>query len=203
MSAVVAHESIQKTVKALQENNLQVQVLPDGAAALETIKSLIPAGASVMNGASRTLEQIGFVEYLKSAEHPWNNYHATILAESDPAKQARMRKEFTVSDFYLGSVHAVTEEGELIIATNSGSQIPGIVFNADNIIFVVGTQKIVPDLSAGLQRLEEVVIPQEDERMKQVYGFGTLLSKILIFKKENPGMGRNVHLLLVEETLGF
>lgn len=156
-----------------------------------------------MNGASRTLEQIGFTALLKSGQHPWNNLHASIFAETDPVKQGALRKQAVLSDFYLGSVHALAETGELIIASNTGSQLPHIVFTSPNIIFVIGTNKIVPSVSEALARLDEHVIPLEDERMKQAYGMGTTLSKTLIFHRESPATKRPVHILLVEEVLGF
>ena len=156
-----------------------------------------------MNGSSRTLEEIGFVDYLKSGQHGWNNLHATVLSEKDAATQMRLRKEAVLSDFYLGSVHAITEGGESVIASNSGSQLPHIVFTSPNVIFVVSVKKIVPTLADAMKRLEEHVVPLEDERLMQVYNAHTQISKIVIFKKENTRMGRRVHMILVEESLGF
>jgi hypothetical protein len=155
-----------------------------------------------VNGSSVTLQEIGFIDYLKSGTHGWNNLHAKILEEKDQAKQGQLRKEYSISDFYLGSVHALTETGELVIASNTGSQLPSIVFNSQNLIFVVGENKIVSDVSSALKRIHEVVIPQEDERMEKVYGFGTTYAKTLILHKESPMMGRKVYVIIVKEKLG-
>lgn len=156
-----------------------------------------------MNGASRTLEQIGFIDYLKSGKHGWNNLHASVVTEKDSVKQSQKRKQATLSDYYVGSVHALVVNGEFVIASNSGSQLPHIVFNSPNLIFVVGTQKLVPTLEDALKRLETHVIPLEDANMKQKYGVGTSPNKILIFKGENPMMGRKVRMILVNKALGF
>ncbi len=156
-----------------------------------------------MNGASRTLEQIGFIEYLKSGQHDWNNLHAAILAEKDPAKQMILRKQAVLSDYYLGSVHALAETGEFVIASNSGSQLPHIVFTSPNLIFVVSTKKIVPTLADALQRLEKYVVPLEEQHMQQLYRVGTAPNKIVIFKGENSMLGRKVRMILVNEPLGF
>ena len=187
----------------LQAKGYDVAIVDSGAQALEKIKELIPAGASVMNGASVTLEQIGFVEYLKTAEHGWNNLHAEIVAEKDPSKQELLRKQALLSDYYLGSVHALAETGEFVVASNTGSQLPHIVFSSTNLIFVVGQQKIVPDLTAALKRLEEYVIPLEDKHMMDKYKVGTALNKLVIFKGESPYTKRKIHFILVKETLGF
>ncbi len=195
--------SIAKTIEALKEHGVEAEVVDTGAEALEKIKQLIPQGASVMNGASKTLEEIGYIEYLQSGEHGWKNLKADILAEKDIAKQTALRKQATLSEYYLGSVHALSETGEFIVASNTGSQLPQIVFNSPNLILVVGTQKIVPSLDAGMKRLEEYVVPLEDANIFQKFGTHTMLSKVLIFKRENTRLGRKVHMILVHETLGF
>jgi L-lactate utilization protein LutC len=198
-----SQEIITKTAEALKGRGVEVLMAANKEEALAKIKELIPAGASVMNGSSRTLEEVGFVEYLKSGMHGWNNLHAAVLAEKDPAKQGMLRKQAVLSDYYLGSVHALAETGEFIIASNSGSQLPHIVFTSPNLIFVVGTQKIVPTLADAMRRLEEHVIPLEDKHMMVAYGAHTMDSKIVIFKHENPMMGRKVRMILVNEKLGF
>lgn len=200
---LASKEVVEKTIAALKERGMKGVFVESHAEALEMIKNLIPKDASVMNGASRTLEEIGFVEYLKAGQHGWNNLHETILVEQDPVKKALLRKQAVLSDFYLGSVHAIAETGQIVIASNSGSQIPHIVFTSPNIIFVVGVQKIMPTLDEALQRVWEYVLPLEDARMKSVNMGGSAISKLLIIEKEQPFMGRNVHVIFVNETLGF
>ena len=202
-TTLASSETVQKVSAALAERGFKPMVVKDGKEALEKIKMMIPDGASVMNGASRTLQQIGFVDYLKDGNHKWNNLHAAILAEKDPAKQAKLRKESVLSDFYLGSVHALSETGEMLIASNTGSQLPHIVYTSQNLILVISTQKIVPSLEEAFKRLKDHVIPLEDERMREAYGKGTTWSKTVILHHENPMMGRNVHVMLVNQQLGF
>ncbi len=194
---------IDETIKNLATNNVEAIFVKNGAMALEKIKELIPAGASVMNGGSITLETIGFVEYLKGDQHSWNNLHETILNEKDPQKQAALRKQATLSDYYLGSVHALTKTGEFLIASNSGSQLPHVVFSSPNLIFVVGAQKIVANLDKAMKRLEEYVIPLEDHRMMERHKAHTYPSKILIFKRESPFSRRKITMIMVNEVLGF
>ncbi len=196
-------DAVTKTAAALTANGIEPIVVENGAEALVKIKEFIPAGASVNNGSSKTLEQIGYIDYLKEGKHGWNNLKAAILAETDPAKQSALRKQASLSDYYLGSVHALTENGEFIIASNTGSQLPSIVFTSPNLIFVVSTKKIVPTLTDAMERLEKTVAPLEDERMMAQHNVHTQMSKVLIFKKENPMMGRKVRMILVKEDLGF
>lgn len=195
--------SIDKTISALQLHGFLPELIADRQAALQRIKELIPDNSSIMNGASRTLEEIGFIDYLRQGQHRWNNLHEAILAEKDPAKQATLRKQAVLADYYLGSVHAVTENGELVIASNTGSQLPYLVYTSPNLILVIGTQKITGDIATGLARLQEYVFPMEDQRMKDAGAKGSYISKLLIFNKEQQFTGRKVHILLVNEKLGF
>lgn len=202
-NTLATEEIVDKTVKALNSKNIDTTVAKNKTEALSKIKELIPKGASVMNGSSKTLEQIGFVEYLKSGEHGWKNLHEVILSEKDPNQQAILRKQAVLSDYYLGSVHALIENGEFVIASNTGSQLPHIVFTSPNLIFVVSTKKITPTIIEAMKRLEEHVVPLEDKNMREKYGVGTALNKILTIRNENPMLGRKVHMILVEEDLGF
>lgn len=200
---LASQESIEKVVTNLKAHHIDAVVVDSGKEAHAKILTLIPNGASVMNGSSRTLEQIGFVDHLKSDDHQWNNQHAAIVAEADPAKQGQLRQQALLSDYYLGSVHAVTEEGEFVVASNTGSQLPHIAYSSANVVLVVGTQKIVASIDEAFKRINEYVIPLEDENMQQKYGVGTQLNKMLVFKAENPMYGRKVTMILVKEKLGF
>lgn len=202
-SKPASQETIDATVAALKERNVEAIVVETKEEALAKIKELIPQGVSVMNGSSKTLEAVGFVEYLKSGAHGWNNLHAGIVAETDPAKQAALRKQASLSDFYLGSVHALAQTGEFVIASASGSQLAHVVFTSPNLIFVVGTQKIVPTLDDARARVAEYVFPLEDARMKSVGAPGSIFAKEFIFHREPAVMGRKVRMILVKEALGF
>ncbi|HYD93228.1 MAG TPA: lactate utilization protein [Candidatus Paceibacterota bacterium] len=203
MNTLANAESIKKTEEALKANGFEPIHVKSKEAALEKVKELIPAGASVMNGASKTLQEIGLIEYLKSGEHPWNNLQDPILAEPDQARQAQMRREAVVSDFYLGSVHALTETGELTVASNTGSQLPHLVFTSPNLVLVVGANKIVPTLKDAFVRLDKQVLPLENERIQGLYGIDTTWAKTVILHKENTMLGRKVYVVIVDEQLGF
>jgi len=200
---LVSKEVIEQTKASLTEKGFLPIFVETGEEALAKIKELIPAGVSVMNGSSRTLEEIGFVDYLKGDTHGWNNLHQNILEEKDPTKQAVLRKHAVLSDYFLNSAHALTQNGELVIASASGSQLPHLTFTSGNIIFVIGAQKIIENLDEALVRINDYVFPLENARMKEVGMGGSNLSKILILKNEPAFMGRKVHVILVNEKLGF
>ena len=193
---------IEKVVEGLKARNVHAIVVDTKEDALEEIKKLIPKGGSVMNGSSTTLNEIGFVDYLKEGTHGWDNVHANILNEKDPEKQARMRKESVLADYFLGSVHAITEEGQLMIASASGSQIPSYAFTSDNVIWVASANKIVTDREAGFKRIEDYVFPLENKRMQGVGYPGSTIGRVLVFEREIMP-NRHLTMILVKEKLGF
>jgi L-lactate utilization protein LutC len=200
---LAAKDVVTKTSEALTANGFMPENVETGAQALARIKELVPAGASVMNGSSTTLQEIGFVDYLQSKTHGWNNLHDAVLAETDPAKQMLLRKQSVVSDYYLGSAHAVTENGEMVFASASGSQLPHLAFTSPNIILVVSTKKIVPSIPDAFQRIEEYILPLEDVNMQKKFNSHTAHAKTLILHKEIARMGRKIHVIFVNEKLGF
>jgi hypothetical protein len=193
---------VKKTEEALEGRGFHVEFLNNKEEALERLKNLIPPGAEVNTGSSTTLKEIGFVDFLSSGKHPWNNLKEKIVSEKDPKKQTDLRKKSITSEYFLGSVHAVTQSGEVVIASATGSQLASYVYASNNVIWVVGTQKIVLNLEEALRRIHEYVFPLEDQRMKQAGYKGSNISKILIFEKETLP-SRKITLIFVNEKLGF
>ena len=194
--------TIERVLVSLKARNIEGLYAGNKSEALATLKSLIPAGAEVMTGLSKTLEEIGFAELLKSGQHHWKNLKDALLAEKDPAKQLLLRKQSALAQYYIGSVHAIAEDGQVLIASGSGSQLPAYAYSSDNVIWVAGAHKIVRNVEEGLNRIKEHSLPLEVERMKAAGYAGSIIGKILLFSFE--GMpNRKIHLILVNEVLGF
>jgi hypothetical protein len=195
-------EVVGKLLKTLKQRGVTAEYVQDGKAALKRIQQLIPAGATIMTGASETLRQIGFLTLLKTNSHSWRNLKTEMLQEEDPAEQTRLRRRSVLADYWLGSVHAIAETGELLTASASGSQLPAYAYTSANIIWVAGTQKITPSLTGAMRRVREYVYPLEDQRMKEAGYPGSTVARILIFEREAFST-RKVTLILVGEKLGF
>jgi hypothetical protein len=125
------------------------------------------------------------------------------LEEKDSVKQAELRKSAFFSDYYMGSVHALTEGGEMVIASASGSQLPHLITTSPNLVLVVSTMKIMPTLEKALERLRAYVVPLENDRMQKTGAPGTTLAKIVILEREPAWTGRTINVILVNEKLGF
>jgi hypothetical protein len=195
--------AVQNVLRATRGRNILSELVANKEQALARIKAIIPDGASVMTGGSITLREIGLTALLKSGAHPWKNLKTDIAAEADPIKEKRLRRAATLADFFLGSVHAITEDGQVFIASNSGSQLPAYAYSSPNIIWVAGVQKIVKDFEAARTRVYEYVLPLEDKRQKENGEKGSQINKLLIFEREKDGSDRTVRLILINEVIGF
>ncbi|AUV80968.1 lactate utilization protein [Salinigranum rubrum] len=194
-------EELDEAVANLEANGFDVTVVDTSEEALEAVSSLIPDGASVMDGHSTTLEEIGFMDYLTEGDHAWENLHAQVWAIDDDEERATARREAQTADYFVGGINAVARTGELVAADRSGSRIGAYPFAAENVVVVSGVNKVVEDLDAALDRLESVAYPLENERAQDAYGVESAIAKQLIFRKE-LAEGRT-SLVLVREQLGY
>jgi hypothetical protein len=181
-------------------------VVETGDDARHEVFNLLPAGAQVMTMTSRTLETIGLTEEidgpLELAGSPRYDAVRTRLMQMDRQTQGpEMRRLGASPDYAVGSVHAVTEHGEVVVASASGSQLAPYASGAGAVIWVVGSQKIVPDLDAAFKRVNEYSFPREDQRAREAYGIGSGVNKLLVVNREFvPG---RITVILVRQELGF
>lgn len=197
-------EVLQATLRAVASRGIHAEVVDTRDLALQRIREIVPDGATVMTGASVTLKEIGYEDLLASHNHPWKNLKDEILSEKDLTRQRRLRRESTLADYFLGSVHAVAQTGEIVIVSASGSQLASYAFSSANVVWVVGIQKIVPTLEDGIRRAKEYVLPHEEKRQRERTNGerGTFLGRLLIFEGEPALLGRNLHLIFVKEAVG-
>lgn len=189
------------TMAGLKGRNFNPELAEDRKAALQKLKELIPAGAEIMTGSSTTLEEVGFIAYLAGGGHPWRNWKDRILPEKDRDKQYALRRQSTTAEYFLGSVQAITEAGEVIGADASGSRQGGYVYGAKNVIWVVGVNKITETLDLAWRRLREHCLPLEDARVKKSGGTGSFIGKAVLYEQE--GLPQRIRTILVREKLGF
>jgi len=183
----------------LRERNFEVQVVDSASDALSAVLERIPAGSEVHSGKSKTLEDAGvFKSLMESGKY---TFLRNQLFQMDRQTQMReIRKLGASPDFMVGSVQAVTEAGQLVAASASGSQLGPYASGAGQLILVLGSQKIVRDLETALGRIREYVQPYEDARLREQLGIGTQLARILILERDfRPG---RTTIILVREPIG-
>jgi hypothetical protein len=184
----------------LKERGFNAVVVPNRNEALRAVESLIPEHSQVLLSTSETLNQIGFAQVVNESGK-YESIRKQLMAIDRKTNEAEFRRLSQSPPYDVGSVHAVTEEGDLLIASATGSQLGPYAFGAGKVVWVVGAQKIVPTLQDGLKRLREYSLPLEDARALQAYGMNSSLNKILILTREPNPTRANV--VLVEEVLGF
>lgn len=193
--------SIGKTVAALKANGIDAVVVENGEEARRKVLEILPKGAEVMTMSSTTLDTIGISKEINESK----DYDAVRdkLYSMDRKTQGReMNRLGAAHEWAIGSVHAVTEEGHAMIASNTGSQLPAYAYGASHVIWVVGTQKIVKNTEEGMKRIYDHSLPLESERAKKAYGVpGSAVNKMLIVNKEN--IAGRITMILVKEKLGF
>lgn len=193
-------KSIKKTIAALKENGIEAVVVNTGEEAKQKVLELIPKGSEVMTVSSVTLQEIGVDSEINESGR-FHSLRNKIYSMDYKTQRQEMSRLGAAPDFVVGSVHAVTQDGHVLIASASGSQLPAYVYGAGSVIWVVGAQKIVKDTSEGIKRIYEYVLPLEDERARKAYGVGSGVHKLLILNQEKT-VGR-ITLILVKEKLGF
>lgn len=189
-----------RTAKALEANNIHVLIAGNGAEAKRMFFELVPNEAEVFLGASITLEKLGIKDEIDKSGR-FDPLRPKMFAMNRETQGREIRKLGSAPDYAAGSVHAVTEDGHVLIASNTGSQLGPYASGAGKVIWVVGAQKIVKDLDEGMRRIQEYVLPLEEEHMQQLYHMGTAVSKVLIVNRElRPN---RITMIIVKEELGF
>ncbi|MER6333373.1 LUD domain-containing protein [Streptomyces sp. NPDC014983] len=193
-------QSLERAATALTAHGFTVEILDDAAAARARVRDLIPEGAGVFTGASETLRLSGIAEDINDSGR-YDAIKPRALAMDRATQMDEIRRLTAGPDVIVGSVHAVTETGSLVIASGSGNQLPGSAGGAARAIWIVGAQKVVPDLPTALRRVEDHCLPLESARTQAVHGWPSAINRLLILNAEfAPGRGT---VLLLREAIGF
>lgn len=195
-----SEERLVRAATALKSHGFNAEILDDVAAARVRVRELIPAGVSVFTSSSETLRLSGIDEDINTG----GRYAAVkprVLAMDRVAQADEFRRALASPDYVVGSVAAVTETGSIVAASGTGSQIPAYSGGAAHAVWIVGAQKIVPDLNTALRRVEEHALPLEDARARAVYGAPSAINRLFVFNADHiPG---NHTVLLLREAIGF
>ncbi len=196
---LASDDQIARTVQALTANGIAAWVVETGEEARDCVLSMIPPGSEVYNSASRTLQVTGLADEIETSTR-FQPVRTRLHALDRRTQMREIRQRTSSPDVLVGSVHAITEQGEIMLASAVGNQLGGAAFGATSVIWVVGTQKIVRTLEEGFRRIREYSYPLEDARTRLAYGQPSAVNKILIMSGEMAG---RIKVVLVKQKLGF
>jgi acyl-CoA hydrolase len=192
-------QALAATVVALEEHGFSVEVVGDRDAARAAVLARLPAGSSVMTNTSVTLDETGIADAINDGG-PYESARNKMFALDFATQAQQMKAIGGQPDYALGSVHAITRDGILVIASASGSQLASYAWGAANVIFVAGAQKLVPTLQAAHERIYQHSLKLEDARAQAAYGQHSQVGKILEIHQELPG---RIHIVLIRQPVGF
>ena len=192
-------QELAATVVALEEHGFSVEVVDGPDDARTAVLARIPEGSSVMTNTSVTLTETGIADAINDGG-PYESARNKMFALDFEIQVQQMKAIGGQPDYALGSVHAVTHDGTLVIASASGSQLASYAWGAANVIFVIGAQKLVPGLDAARERIYQHSLKLEDARAQAAYGQHSYVGKVLEIHQELPG---RIHIVLVRQQVGF
>jgi acyl-CoA hydrolase len=198
-STLPDEQTLAATVTALEEHGFSVEVVDGLDAARKAVLDRIPHGSSVMTNTSVTLQETGIADAINDGG-PYDSARNAMFALDFATQAQQMKAIGGQPDYALGSVHAVTADGTLVIASASGSQLASYAWGAANVIFVAGAQKLVPTLEAARERIYQHSLVLEDARAIAAYGQHSQVGKILEIHTELPG---RIHIVLIRQAVGY
>ena len=190
---------LERTAAALAARGFNAQIAETAADARDLVLASIPDGAEVHIALSETMRELGVTETIDESGR-YDSIRAKLSALDRATQGREMRKLGAAPDYIIGSAHAITDDGQIVVGSGSGSQLGAYAYAGGNVILVVGHQKLVRDLDEGLRRVREYSLPREFARMQSVGYPGSLLAKTLIIHNEPSG---RISVILVPETLGY
>jgi hypothetical protein len=189
-------EALSRAAKGLRERNYTAHIVETVADARVLVRDLLPRDKAIFTANSETLRHSGLLADIDDGEE-FVSVRAQVAGIDDIRTQIT---KGAAPDVIVGSVHAVTEDGLLVAVSASGSQLGPYAAGAEKVVFVVGGQKVVPDLDTAFRRVRTYSYPKEHERWR-VQGFETFIGKMLVLEREYDPTRATV--VLIREAIGF
>jgi len=202
-NSAASQDTVNATVKSLEKKGFLVKLAKDRADALSYITALPKDGQTISSGASTTLDEIGYTTWAKgqTKNKDWKAIAIEKQNAGDWGGAGAARKQGAIADWYYAGCTAVTEDGEILWASASGTRVS---VWAHNLVFVVGSNKITKNWAKAMERLFEWQFHIESARARVVYkNDGSTITEIGALKQCNPFAPKSVQVVIVPESLGF
>ena len=160
----VEEQKIKRTMENLEKNNIESYFVEDNSALIEKISGFVKEGDTVSVGGSMTLFETGVIEFLRNGKFNFLDRYEQGLNGNDI--KDIFRKTFS-ADAYFVSSNAVTEKGELYNVDGNGNRVAAMIYGPDNVIVIVGVNKIVRDVKEAIERNKEYAAPANAKRLNR------------------------------------
>jgi L-lactate utilization protein LutC len=190
---------LERTAAALQGRGFLAEIAADAADARIRVLAAIPEGSEVHTALSETLRELGITAEIDESGR-YDSVRVKLNALDRQTQDRERRKLGSAPDYIVGSAHAITDDGIVVVGSGSGSQLGAYAYAAGSVLLVVGHQKLVRDEEEAMRRLREYSLPREFARMQGAGYAGSLLAKVLVIHQEPRG---RIRVILVPEALGF
>ena len=193
-------KAIERTAESLRKRGFAVDIVSSPEEARSLVRTMLPLDKTIFTATSETVRLSGLDEDINGPESHFKSVRKEMNKLGPQTPYRERIKMQAVPDVVVGSVHAITEDGQVLVASASGSQLGAYAAGAERVIWIVGSQKIVPDLRTGFRRIRLYGYPLEDIRAREAYNMPSLISKTLIFDAERPG---RVNIILIRSPIGY
>lgn len=207
---MITKELLEKTIANLKKNNFAVHTADTKEEGAQIVCSLIEDGATIGVGGSVTIDQLDILDGLDAKGHLIFNHNKPGLS---PQTVLDYRRRELTCDVFLMSTNALTETGELVNVDGVGNRVAALTFGPKRVVVVAGTNKIVSDFHAGIERIKTIVAPLNNKRLKKDMPCtkvghcvdcqlpGRICNVTVVTKKRPPLT--DVHVVLINEELGY
>lgn len=154
----VFDKRVDKIIKNLEKRNMKGYHVKSRDELFALLSELVPAGATVANGGSMTLEELGVFSWLRGRDD------ITYFDRETGDRRKCMVAAFD-SDVYFAGTNAVTEDGCLYNVDGNGNRVAAMIYGPKSVVVVVGVNKIVSDLDAAKERVRKIAAPANTVRL--------------------------------------
>ena len=149
-----------RVVKALESRNMEAYYVKTKEEAVKKALELIPKGSTINMGGSASVRECGLIDAVCSDDY--------VFYDRDKAATVEERHEIALkaftSDWFLGSVNAMSEDGVFINIDGNANRIAAYAFGPKNVLLIVGMNKVVKTQEDAMSRARNEAGPINAQR---------------------------------------
>ena len=157
---------VHRTIENLKRNNINAMYFENRVLAKAEIMSLITINDSIGLGGSMTVKEIGLLNELRNGGYKIFDRFAPEITREE---KWEIQRQALLSDVFLTSSNAITVQGEILNIDHSGNRVAAMLYGPNKVYIIIGINKIVDDLDAGIKRIRKLAAPLNAKRGESEY----------------------------------